>query len=137
MPVLSKPELGLSLDGLLATQTAGRNGPIGEPRPGASAFTKRLAKKYRIVIYTHRVHWELDQDRPTEAQLDKACRPVIDWCNKHKIWYDGVFIGQGKPDLELFIGPREFQTPMNPTADDFCEIEAQIEERLTPHAIAT
>jgi hypothetical protein len=126
----SKPEICIALDGLLATQKAGRNGPIGEARPGASAFTRRLGKLYRVIIYTHRCHWELNLDRPTEEQLDRACKPVISWCEKNNIWYDGVYIGQGKPDCELFIGPRELQTPLNPVPDDFIEIENAIRERI-------
>jgi hypothetical protein len=126
---VTKPTVCLSLDGLLAT--AGRTGSaLGEPRPGAAAFTRRLAKLYRVAIYTSRVKFDLDLDRPSEPQKEAAVLPVRRWLDEHKIWYDGIYAGTGKPEAALFVGPRELATVTNPDPDDFVGIERDIAARL-------
>jgi hypothetical protein len=123
----TKPTICLRLDGLLAT--AGHR--LGDPCPGAAEFTRRLAKDYRVTIYTSRVKFDLDLDRPDEPQKAAALAPIRAWLNEHKIWYDGIYVGCGSPEAALFVGPKELATPLNPTHDDFFQIEREIRTRVT------
>lgn len=125
-----KPDVCVSVDGFLATSTHSKHGVIPAARPGAAEFTKRLAKFAHVILYSSRCHFDQDPDRPSDAQLEAACRPLAEWCEENNIWYDGIWAGQGKPDADLFIGPKMIATALNPTHDDFIQTEREIHERL-------
>lgn len=125
----NKPDVCVSLDGFLAT-ASDLAYPLRDPRPGAAAFTKRLAKTAHVVIYTSRLNLSILPDYPSDAQLDAAVAPVHAWLTKHGIWFDGIWVGRGRPPADLFVGPEQLVTPFNPTPDDFVDVEAQIKARL-------
>jgi hypothetical protein len=128
--VSAKPNIFLSLDGLLSDDVP-RNKPVGDVRPGAAAFTQRLSKYYNIYIYTSRTYDEFNVDR-REKSKEELAAPVAQWCDANGIWYDGVWVGRGKPPAAyLFVGPRELTSPLNPTPDDFVELETLINARCT------
>lgn len=131
-PRKHKPDICIALDGFLATAQP-LNRPIGPPRPGAAEFMKRLAKNYHCIVYSPRLNFHLDPDALTETQLDAKLQPIFTWFRENKVWYDGVWIGRGRPDAALYLGPNELATPADPLPDDFVDVEQQIKERI--HAL--
>ena len=79
---------------------------LGDPIPGAVAFTKRLAADgSKIIIFTRRMHY-IDNDLFTEQKQQEIHDFIADWLNKHGFAWDEIYQGQGKPDGTAFIDDR-------------------------------
>jgi hypothetical protein len=127
----SKPRIAVEIDGLLADLPTRAHAPIGPPRPGADAFMRRLATKFHIVIYSTRLRYVLDMDRPEDQQVDAVLTPIASWLAQNKIWYDAIWVGHGKPDAHFYLDTRAVLVPVNPTPDDYVQVEAELYRRLT------
>ena len=94
----------LDLDGVLARYDGWKGiDHIGEPIPGAVEFTKELASRYEVVIYTTRCKGRM---------FDRNERPeflagiVKNWLDKHGFAYHEIDIGQGKPIAAAYVDDR-------------------------------
>jgi hypothetical protein len=129
----NKPVVAVALDGFLAVdQRPGDRSwrPIGPVNRAAVAMVKRLANVASILIYTSRVQYRLDLDRPEEPQRKLAESQVRQWLKDNGVWYDQIWMKPGKPVAAMFVGPREFYVPTNPDPDDLCAAETEIKAKL-------
>jgi len=79
-----KKTVCVDMDGVLATYHGWRGvEEIGDPLPGAVEFTKKLAEKFDIVIFTTRCNPEIN--KPEAAHL--LVNRVKDWLDKHGFVY--------------------------------------------------
>lgn len=122
---MSKKSVLLDLDGVLA-EYRGWQGieNIGEPKPGAVAFTHELCKLARVVIYTTRCKSFLKEGHASTGGSDPDRRPVAElvaivksWLDRHGFAYDEIYSGQGKPFAAAIIDDRA--VPCRPQIDDF------------------
>jgi len=112
---LSKRTVLVALDGTIA-QYGGWRGlqTIGDPYPGAKEFLEKLRTKFRVVIYTTRTNVEANRAGVPEEYRHQTPDDVADYLrglviaylNKHKLSYDEVFSGQGKPLAKWIIDDR-------------------------------
>jgi hypothetical protein len=132
-PSKDKPTVAVALDGFLAHDPRPYDRawrPIGEVNRPAVEMLKRLARVANILIYTSRVQYRLDPDRPEEPQRELARSQVKQWLDDNGVWYDAIWMNPGKPVASLFIGPREVNVPFNPCPDDLCAVETDIKAKL-------
>lgn len=94
-----KRNVCVDLDGVLAAYDRWR-GPdhFGDPLPGAVAFTKELARSFRVVIFTSRLSF--NHDREEVLPLVQA------WLDKHGFAYDELYSERGKPPAVAYIDDR-------------------------------
>ncbi len=91
----------VDLDGVLSRYDSWKGiEHFGEPVPGAVEFSKELAKKYRVLIFSARTHDEEGRD------VKEAKRLVAAWLDRHGFAYDEIYTGQGKPFASAYIDDR-------------------------------
>ena len=118
----------VDLDGTLADYSNGFQGidHIGEPIPGAVAFTQRLSEFARVVIYTTRckaypegVPGPDGVPEPNRSSPDHLAGIVQSWLDKGGFVYDEIYIGQGKPIAACIIDDRAVVCrPQSPFVND-------------------
>lgn len=99
-----KKSVCVDLDGVLA-QYDGWKGidHIGEPNGGAREFLKELQKLgLRVVIHTTRLNTSVNEGYH-ETQLHSF---VTSWLDTHRMPYDEVYVGQGKPIAVAYVDDR-------------------------------
>ncbi len=69
---------------------------FGEPIEGAREFLKTLVKSYQVVIYTAR---PVAANMSVKVELEK-------WLDKHKLPYNRIWTGQGKPHASAYVDDR-------------------------------
>lgn len=108
--------VAVDLDAVLASSDGGP-GPIGEPLPGAAEFTKALAARFDVLVFTARVRYnpcglsapgygadDGAADRPWSLVAQVAM--VRDWLDRHGFAYHAVWEGAGKPSAAAFVDDR-------------------------------
>lgn len=98
-----KPTVCVDLDGVLAHYESGwlRNGKIGSPIPGARGFMDRLSKDFHLVIHTSRI------DSNGGGRINPfIVKQVGAWLEKHRIPYDEIHVGIGKPGAVAYVDDR-------------------------------
>ena len=91
----------IDLDGVLA-QYDGWKGlaHFGDPVPGAVAFTRKMVRTYRVIIFSSRTHEEPNRD------LKEAVKLVGAWLDRHGFAYDEIYTGKGKPFASAYLDDR-------------------------------
>ena len=93
----------VDVDGVLAEYDGFRGiDTIGEPLPGAVAFTKRLLKIADVMIYTTRAS-SYENKGYTENDLVQQLR---NWLDRYGFAYTSIYAGQGKPRASAYIDDR-------------------------------
>jgi hypothetical protein len=117
----------VDLDGVLATYDGWRGiGHVGEPRPGAAEFLRRLKDVARVVIYTTRCKAYSEgtpgpegMPEPDRSAPEALAARVRAWLDAHGLEYDEVYTGQGKPFAAAIVDDRAVAVPTNPAGLDF------------------
>jgi len=99
--------IAIDLDGTLA-EYSGYKGIdiIGDPIPGAREFVKKLSEKALILIFTCRVTYKEDGRFTGQLSVLQRHSIIIEWMKKHDIYYDEIYIGQGKPYACAYVDDR-------------------------------
>lgn len=89
----------LDLDGVLSTYSGWKGvDHFGDPIPGAVEFSKKLARVYRVIIFTARLHSSYDE---------RDVLPLVQgWLDRHGFRYDEIYTGKGKPFAIAYIDDR-------------------------------
>lgn len=105
---VGKAKVCVDLDGVLAQPISGKMTEIGPPVDGAVEFMRELSETAEITILTARL--------ATSGKTAKARSAAItDWLEKHKIPYDHLHTGHGKPVAHAYIDDRA--VPCRPLDD--------------------
>lgn len=105
-----KPAVCVDLDGVLADDSAGWQGPevIGPPMPGAKEFMEELSETAYVIVFTCRTK-EVENLSGVDLSSytkDRMRSVIAAWMDKHGIPYDEVYTGQGKPLAAAYIDDR-------------------------------
>lgn len=120
----------VDLDGTLADYRGWKGlDHIGEPRPGAVAFSHHLIQMARVVIFTTRCTVAMD-DRPEGVRPEQLAGLVKDWLDYHGFAYDEIYSGQGKPVAAAYVDDRGVHIPSNPEAADYVKVLNTVWELL-------
>lgn len=91
----------VDLDGVLVQRSKGsRKTSIGRPFDGATDFMIDLASKAEIVIFTSRLAMPDGQDK------DALKEKIETWLKRHKVPFDEVYTGTGKPMALAYVDDR-------------------------------
>lgn len=91
----------VDLDGVLSTYSGWKGSEhFGEPIDGAVDFTRELARKYRVIIFTSRTH------EPDCEDVSAAVKGVGAWLDRHGFAYDEIYTGTGKPFASAYVDDR-------------------------------
>ncbi|MDF1812731.1 MAG: hypothetical protein P1V20_10975 [Verrucomicrobiales bacterium] len=116
----------IDLDGVLATYDGWKGiEHFGEPVAGAVEFTKKMAKKYRVIIFTSRTHEEEGRD------IGKARSLVGAWLDRHGFAYDEIYTGVGKPFASAYIDDRAVSCRPQEDGQKAFEVASMQVEKLT------
>ena len=63
-------------------------------------FTHKLAKTYRVIIFSSRTHAEEGRDVAEATRLAGA------WLDRHGFAYDEIYTGVGKPFASAYVDDR-------------------------------
>jgi hypothetical protein len=118
--------VAVDLDATLATYEGWRGiQHIGDPRPGAANFLRRLREVSRVVVFTTRCK-EYPPGTGTErghepdrSTVEVLAGHVTGWLDRHELPYDEVYTGQGKPVFAAIVDDRAVPIPPNPSEADF------------------
>lgn len=115
----------VDLDGVLA-QYDGWKGVehIGEPIPGAQDFTRQLADKYLVIVYTTRCNHEVNEGK-TRSELLALVR---DWLTRHGFVWHQIYMGAGKPLCKAFIDDRAISCRPQVHGGEFQQALDQLDE---------
>jgi hypothetical protein len=95
---------------------------IGDPFPGAAEFMASLKAQYNVVVYTTRTNLGINcAEVPVGTDCKEYLIGLIEaWLTEHKIPFDSVFAGQGKPLFTALVDDRAVscQPAANPNAYD-------------------
>jgi len=119
---MNKKTVCVDLDGTLATYTGWQGDEhIGDPRPGAAEFMTALAEAgCRVVVFTTRTKCDdAALGRGRGATPEVLAARVRDWLTRHRIPFNEVYTGQGKPIGSAYVDDRAVAIPTNPSAADF------------------
>jgi hypothetical protein len=98
-----KRTIALDVDAVLARYDGWQGiEHIGEPLPGAVAFSQRLAERYEVLIYTTRCANVLGRQEAPE----RLKGIVKAWLDKHGFAYHDIWAGQGKPIFFATVDDR-------------------------------
>ena len=106
MPV--PPTVAVDIDGCLAHYHgwAGHDN-IGKLFKGAAAFTRKLhAEGFFVLLYSTRCKGDVFGDYYNPLKLAEQ---VKQWATTHEIYFDEVYIGQGKPPAVAYVDDRAVQ----------------------------
>jgi hypothetical protein len=96
-----KARVCVDLDGVLCQRAPGsRTESFGEPFDGALDFLMQLADKAEIIIFTARLSTEDAQEKQKIHDL------IAQWLKQHRLPFDEIYTGQGKPLASAFIDDR-------------------------------
>lgn len=95
----------VDLDGVLA-QYDGWNGVlnIGDPIPGAREFLIGLSEFAKVCIHTTRTNAVANKDSKMNEQELRS--NVKDWLVKHRLPFDSIACGEGKPLAVAYVDDR-------------------------------
>ena len=99
-----KKTVCVDLDGVLADYSKGWQGVdvIGDPLPGAVAFTRELSSFCEVVIYTTRCNPEANKPECVDLLVNR----VRAWLDKHGFVYADIYSGVGKPTASAYVDDR-------------------------------
>lgn len=99
-----RPTVAIDLDGVLAAYEGKWRGVdfIGEPIPGAVAFTQEISKIADVVIWTTRTN----PDENYEYIPSELRQKVVNWLNQNGFVYRAVYMGSGKPIAAAYVDDR-------------------------------
>lgn len=83
---------------------------IGDPLPGAKEFLERISKYGEVMIYSTRGS---TYSNPGHTP-DELLKILEGWLEKHKLKYDRIYVGHGKPHAAAYIDDRAVAVPKNP-----------------------
>jgi hypothetical protein len=94
----------VDLDGVLATYKGWKGvHDIGKPIKGAKAFLEWIkAMDAKIIIYTTRCSKHFNENR----KINELKGFIEKWLRAHKLPYDEVYTGQGKPLAAAYVDDR-------------------------------
>jgi len=93
----------VDLDGVLANYGRWQGlEKIGEPLPGAVAFSQQLAEVAHVVIFTTRCNEAMNQGEPAESLRER----IQMWLDEHGFAYHQIYTGQGKPHAAAYVDDR-------------------------------
>lgn len=93
----------VDLDGVLASRVEGS--AIGPPIDGAVEFTRELATRADIIIFTARFSTTTGKPR-SAAQIEKLEKRIIKWLDAHGFSYQSVNTAQAKPIASAYVDDR-------------------------------
>jgi hypothetical protein len=97
----SRPRVCVDLDGVLCQPASGsRSASFGAPYDGAADFMKDLSGKAEIVIFTARLGLSDEREKEKVKQL------IADWLTEHRMPFDEIYTGAGKPLAVAFVDDR-------------------------------
>ncbi len=97
----SRPKVCVDLDGVLCQRAQGsRRSSFGTPFDGALDFMIDLATKAEIIIYTARLTTDDEAEKRETKSLIEA------WLKQHRIPFDEIYTGSGKPLAVAFVDDR-------------------------------
>jgi len=99
----SRPRVCVDLDGVLAARVEGS--AIGPPLDGAVEFTRELATRADVIIFTARFSTASGTPRPTE-QIDELEKRIVKWLDAHGFSYQSVNTTQAKPIASAYVDDR-------------------------------
>jgi len=99
----SRAKVCVDLDGVLAARVEGS--AIGPPIDGAVEFTRELATRADIIIFTARFSTTTDKPRSTE-QIKQLEQRIIKWLDVHGFSYSTVNTAQAKPIASAYVDDR-------------------------------
>ncbi len=99
----NRPTVCVDLDGVLANRVEGS--AIGPPIDGAVEFTRKLANRANIVIYTARFSTRSGKARSAKA-IDELHRRIQRWLDSHGFSYDSINTAQAKPIASAYVDDR-------------------------------
>ena len=103
-----KSKVCVDLDGVLAQPISGKMTEVGPPMDGALEFMRALSQMAEITILTSRL-------ATTGKTAQTRAAAITDWLAHHKIPYDHLHIGTGKPVAHAYIDDRA--VPCRPLDD--------------------
>jgi len=98
-----RPRICVDLDGVLANRVDGS--AIGPPIDGAVEFTRNLASRAEIVIYTARFSTRSGKARSAKA-VDELHSRIKKWLDAHGFSYDSINTTQAKPIASAYVDDR-------------------------------
>lgn len=125
--------VAVDLDGVLARYSGwGGVEEIGQPIEGARNFLAGLIEEYKVVIHTTRCNPDPFNEGENRIEPEKAKEIIENWLDEHRMPYDRVFIGRGKPIAVAYVDDRAVycrpQTARN-SRESFARAQAVIERR--------
>lgn len=118
----SRAKVCVDLDGVLATRT--NTSAIGPPIDGAVEFTRKLAKRYDIIIYTARFSTTTGKTRSVGA-IESLSKRIVNWLEKHNIEYHSVHSAGTKPIASAYVDDRA--VVCKPLADGLSAFDSALE----------
>ena len=98
-----RPRICVDLDGVLADRVEGS--AIGPPIAGAVEFTRDLATRAEVVIYTARFSTRTGKPRTAKA-IDELHSRIAKWLDAHGFSYDSINTTQAKPIASAYVDDR-------------------------------
>lgn len=128
--VKGKQTIAVDLDGVLAQYDHWVSVEhIGPPIHGAKAFMTALSHKYYVMVYTCRASADYNPGM-SPGYLKEL---IENWLYKHKIPFNEVYQGRGKPLASCYVDDRAIvcrpEDTDQPTAHTFFQCLEQIDER--------
>jgi len=93
----------VDLDGVLASRVEGAG--IGPPIDGAVEFTRELALRADIIIYTARFATRTGKPR-SQKSTEQLHKRIIKWLDLHGFAYHSVNTVQAKPIATAYVDDR-------------------------------
>lgn len=101
--------VAIDLDGVLLKYDGWKGVEhFGEPIEGAVEFTKRLHRKYRVVIHTCRVNQDnLYDENSVRCQTISQLTSLVSSClEAYGFAWDDIWMGRGKPMATAYIDDK-------------------------------
>ncbi len=126
-----KPRICVDLDGVLAARVEGS--AIGPPIDGAVEFTRNIASRAEIIIFTARFSTRSAKPRSEKSTKELEAR-IKKWLDAHGFSYDSINTTQAKPIASAYVddraiscqplkmGMQAFDTALN-SIDALCHIK--------------
>ncbi len=99
----NRPKVCVDLDGVLAARVEGR--AIGPPIDGAVEFTRELAARAEVIIFTAR--FSTTSGKPqSQEQINSLEKRIAKWLDAHGFRYDSINTTQAKPIASAYVDDR-------------------------------
>lgn len=125
-----KKSVCVDFDAVIATYDKWRGEDhFGEPRPGIAEFLEELSKIARVVIFTTRCKADMF-GRPDGTTPEQLMLKVKDYLDRNNLFYDEIYIGQGKPIAAAYLDGRAVGIKTNPSKENLFDSLEMIKELL-------